>query len=249
MPTSLWIALGLTLALVFGHAVAPRLRRIPFVPEPVITSFSGGFAVSFIFLHTLPGLLENRMTLGALLEERLPLTPLVELAVFFVALLGFTTFMALELYASRRAGGSDQADRTFFYLHLGSYGVYNLLVTYSMPLRVEASFAFAAVFTLAMGLHWVINDRTIERHHPRMFARQGRGVLIGALVLGWVLAAVTEPDSIVTVAFFASFLAGAILSNVFKEEIPSERDSSLSAFIGGELTGALLLLLITGLEG
>jgi hypothetical protein len=248
MPTSLWTALGLTLVLALGHAVAPRLRRISFLPEHLITSFSGGFAVAFVFLHTLPGLLEHRETLGALLEGQVQSTPLFDLAVFFVALLGFNTFLALELLARRRSEAGEP-EVQFFYIHLVAYAIYNVLVTYSMPLRVEASEAFALVFTLAMGMHWVINDRAMETHHPRRFARQGRIVLVGALLLGWLLAWVTEPDSVVTVAFLASFLAGSILSNVFKEELPNDRRSSLPAFVTGELIGAIMLLLVTALEG
>ena len=51
-----------------------------------------------------------------------------------------------------------------------------------------------------------------------------------------------------TVALLTAFLAGAILMNVAKEEVPSDRDSSLAAFVCGELFGTFLLLGVTLLE-
>ena len=51
-----------------------------------------------------------------------------------------------------------------------------------------------------------------------------------------------------TVALLASFLGGSILMNVAKEEVPSDRDSGLAAFLCGETVGALLLLVVTELE-
>ncbi len=51
-----------------------------------------------------------------------------------------------------------------------------------------------------------------------------------------------------TVALLASFLGGLILMNVAKEEVPSDRDSSLAAFLCGETVGALLLLVVTAME-
>ena len=118
-----------------------------------------------------------------------------------------------------------------------------------MPVRVEASPAFAIVFTLAMGLHFVINDRGMELHHPKLFARQGRVVLIGSLVAGWMLAWLTEPENVLAVVLLSSFLAGSVLMNVAKEEIPDDRDSSLGAFACGQLIAALMLLAVTMMEG
>ena len=244
---SLRIALLLTVALAVMHAFAPKVRRLGLIPERYTTSFGGGFAVAFVFLHQLPGLLEQRETVGEILRETVEMTPALDLAIFVVALVGFTLILALDLWA-RRGTGSGGNNATVFYVQLGTFGLYNGLITYTLPIRVEAGTAFALVFTLAMGLHFVINDRGMELHHPKLFARQGRAVLIGSLFVGWLLAWLTEPDSVLTVALLTAFLAGAILMNVAKEEVPSDRDSSLAAFVCGEIVGALLLLGVTILE-
>jgi len=102
---ALWVSLVLTLALAAFHWLAPRLRRLPGIPERVMTSFSGGLAVSFVFLHMLPGLLESKDTSGEFLAAQVTMTPLRDLGVYCLALLGLTTFMGLEYWA--RSGVRD----------------------------------------------------------------------------------------------------------------------------------------------
>jgi hypothetical protein len=263
---ALWVSFILTLALAAFHWLAPRMRKLPGIPERVVTSFSGGFAVSFVFLHMLPGLLENKDTIGEFLAQQIAMTPLVDLGVYCLALFGLTTFMALEFWAragvrqeaGENGGTADAASavvqaessRRFFYVHLGSFALYNFLITYTLPLRVEAGMGYALIFTLAMALHFIINDRSLEEHHAQLFNQQGRLVLLGALLLGWILAVTTEFDHVLTVALLTAFLGGAILFNVIKEEVPSsESDSSFPAFVVGLALGATLLLVVTALEG
>lgn len=231
------------------HGLAPHIRRLPFVPESVSTSFSGGFAVAFVFLHMLPGLLEHRETLGEALSEVVEMTPLLDLSVFLIALVGFTVYLGLERWAQVGSAAPGGNSRRFFFLHLASYAVYNGLITYTLPLRIEVGPAFALIFTVAMGLHFVIHDRGMELHHPRLFDHQGRITLVSALLGGWILAALTEPANVEAVAFLSSFLGGSVLLNVFKEEVPSDRRSSFGAFVLGLAAGTILLATVIALEG
>ncbi len=115
-----------------------------------------------------------------------------------------------------------------FWLHLGSFLVYNALITYTLPLNYRTNVPFAVLFTVAMGLHFVLSDRGLEEHYGKQFDRwPPRLLLAGALLLGWLLATLLAPTSSVTVSLLTAFLAGSILLNVFKEEIPSTRRSSL----------------------
>lgn len=76
-------------------------------------------------------------------------------------LAGFTVFYGLERLArrqgpdSRGSGGSPGV----YWLHLGSFLVYNGLITYTMALRVRTCLLFAVLFTVAMGLHFVLTNR------------------------------------------------------------------------------------------
>ncbi|HEX8105061.1 MAG TPA: hypothetical protein VF533_20745 [Solirubrobacteraceae bacterium] len=235
-------ALGVTLALAVLHLLAPRIRRLPFVPERAMGSFAGGIAVAYVFLHLLPELVEGNEAIGEALRDVVDPTPLLDLAIFAVALLGFVVFYGLERLARDRADREDEGGPVFA-LHLGSFLVYNGLITYTMPLRIRTGVAFAALFTVAMGLHFVLTDRGLEEHYPRRFARAGRPLLAVALLAGWALVAIFAPSSTVLVSLLTAFLGGSILLNVFKEELPSNRGSSFLWFtIGLGLYSALLAL-------
>ncbi len=92
---------------------------------------------------------------------------------------------------------------------------------------------FALLFTLAMGLHFVLTDRGLEEHYPRRFERRGRFLLAGGLILGWAAVAVAAPSSRILVVLLTAFLGGSVLMNVFKEELPSDRRSSFAWFLAG----------------
>jgi hypothetical protein len=253
---AVWIALVLTLVLAALHLAAPRIRRLPFVPESATGSFAGGLAVAYVFLHLLPELVEGKETIGAALHRVVQPTPLLDLAIFLVALAGFVAFFGLERLADRTGAGRSATpgpapspvQQRVYRLHLGSFVIYNALITYTMPLRVRTGLAFAILFAVAMGLHFVLTDRGLEERYHEQFGRRGRLLLAGALVVGWLLAAVATPTSAVVVSLLTALLAGSILLNVFKEEIPSGRQASFPWFLTGLVVYAGLLTAVTALD-
>ena len=244
--TALVVALGLAAVLAALHVAAPRIRKLPLVPESATASFAGGLAVAYVFLHLLPELAEGNEAIGEALADVVEPTPLLDLGIFLVALVGFTAFYGLERLARRSRSGRDEPPGVFW-LHLGSFTVYNVLITYTMALRVRTGLVFALLFTLAMGLHFVLTDRGLEEHYPRRFARFGRPVLAAALLLGWMLSAVAAPTSTLVVSVLTALLGGSILLNVFKEELPSDRRSSFPWFLTGLVLYAGLLGAVTAL--
>ncbi len=85
---SLLGALVVSLLLAALHLAAPRIRRLPFVPEDVTGSFAGGLAVAYVFLHLLPELAEGNEAIGEALSDVVEPTPLLDLGIFLVALAG-----------------------------------------------------------------------------------------------------------------------------------------------------------------
>ena len=249
------------------HLAAPHIRRLPLVPERATGSFAGGLAVAYVFLHLLPEIAEGNEAIGEALSDVVQPTPLVDLGIFLVALAGFAAFYGLQRRADRRApapahravpvgvgasGGGERATEErvpepagVYWLHLGSFMVYNVLITYTMALRLRTGLAFAVLFTIAMGLHFVLTDRSLEEHYPRRFPRSGRLLLAGALLAGWLLDAFLAPTSTLLVALLTALLGGSILLNVFKEELPSTGRSSYPWFLVGLVLYAGLLALIT----
>lgn len=254
-------ALGIAVLLAVLHLAAPRIRRLPLVPEAATGSFAGGLAVAYVFLHLLPEIAEGNEAIGAALSDVLRPTPLIDLGIFLVALAGFTAFFALERLADRttrpRPATISSTVNTkpatappsgMYWLHLGSFVVYNALITYTMPLRLRTGVLFALLFTVAMGLHFVLTDRGLEERYGERFGRTGRLCLAGALLLGWAVAAVAAPASTLLVALVTALLGGSILLNVFKEEIPSGRRSSFGWFLTGLVLYAGLLAAVTAVS-
>ncbi|MGY1707394.1 hypothetical protein ACI79C_22765 [Geodermatophilus sp. SYSU D00697] len=242
-------ALVITVLLAALHVAAPRIRRLPLVPESVTGSFAGGLAVAYVFLHLLPELAEGNEAIGEALSDVVEPTPLLDLSVFLVALTGFAAFYGLERLARRRAatGPGGQEPAGVYWLHLGSFMVYNGLITYTMALRLRTGLAFAVLFAVAMALHFVLTDRSLEEHYPRRFPRSGRVLLAVALLAGWGLDALFAPTSTVVVALLTALLGGSILLNVFKEELPSTGRSDYRWFVVGLALYAALLTLVTAL--
>ena len=243
---SLGIALLLTAVLAGLHLAARRIRTLPLVPERALGSFGGGLAIAYVFLHLLPELAAGNEAVGEVLSDVIEPTPLFELVIFLVALTGFTVFYGLER-AARRGRSTGREPVGVYWIHLGSFATYNALITYGMALRVRTGLVFAVLFVTAMGLHFVLTDRGLEEHYPRRFAASGRLVLAGALVLGWALSAVAAPTSTTVVALLTALLSGSILLNVFKEELPTDRQSSFGWFLTGLVLYAGLLGLVTAL--
>ena len=240
------IAVTLSLAsfLVIIHLFSPKLRSIPGVPEPLVTSFSGGFAVSFVFLHMLPGLVEHKESLGEFFAETYHAGPLTDLGVFLIALLGFVVSYGIAHWSKQQP---DQKELNFN-VGIGSYAFKNAIITYTMPLRIEADFASAVVFVLAMGLHFLIIDRHLEEHFPKLLEKHGRAILAGAIFVGWATASFASFEGILAVVILSSFLAGSVLFNVFHNELSDAVESNFKSFLAGISSGTVLLLLIFFME-
>ncbi len=68
-------------------------------------------------------------------------------------------------------------------------------------------------------------------------------MLAAAIFLGWLLGLLTAISE-AALAVLLAFLAGAVILNVLKEELPEERESRFWAFaLGAGMYTALLLML------
>ena len=231
IPQSVVGALVIALLLAALHLGAGMTRTLPLVPERATGSFAGGLAVAYVFLHLLPEIAKGNEALRDVLDDVVERAPLIDLGIFFVALVGFAVFYGLERLAGRST--SRQVDRTtheatsaagVYWLHLGSFMTYNALITYTMTLRLRTGIAFAVLFAVAMGLHFVLTDRGLEEHYPDRFNRVARIALASALLVGWAASAVFSPTSELAVSLLTALLCGSILHNVFKEDCPRGND-------------------------
>jgi len=100
-----------------------------------------------------------------------------------------------------------------------------------------------ALYTAAMGLHFLAMDYALSREHGKLYERVGRKVLAAASLLGWMIGTVAElPQPGVVVLF--GFVAGAVMMNSMIMELPREKEGKLGSFLlGGLIYTALILLL------
>lgn len=257
---SLVLALGSVLMLAALHLAAPHIRRLPGVPEHATASFAGGLAVSYVFLHLLPRVARGSREVSDMLGESFTPGPLLELAIFAVALVGFALYYGLERLAEQATrttrssrdsprGEPNANGKWVFAVHLGAFTFYNGVIGYSLPTNWRVSPAFAVLFTVAIGLHFLLTDRGLEEHYGRWFDRMSfRAVLAAGLVAGWLLAVPFAPTRTVVVSVLTAFLGGGVLLNVFKEEIPSGRGSHFGWFTTGLVFYGALLALATSMH-
>ncbi len=235
------IAIGLALT----HLYSGRLR-FKRIPRSRWLSAAGGVSVAYVFVHILPELSQHQNVLQDLGEG---IIPFVEHHVYLIALLGLIVFYGLERIAKlsrqrrHQEGKGDVTTTSVFWLHIISFAIYNALIGYLLLHREEQGITSLLLFALAMAMHFVVNDDGLREHHKHVYDRIGRWILAAAIIIGWVLGSSTEIDQAAIAVLFA-FLAGGVVLNVLKEELPEERESRFWSFVlGAAIYTALLLAL------
>ncbi|WP_049923445.1 hypothetical protein [Halopiger djelfimassiliensis] len=249
-------AFALGLALV--HVVADRLQFLEASPRSRWLSIAGGVSVAYVFVHVLPRVGAAAETIG----ESETILAALDYHVYVVTLVGFVGFYGLERFATvgfgstfARAGSivgravdgsgpptARAASTGVFWIHVGSFAAYNALVGYLLVHPEEPGAASLTFFFVAMALHFLVNDVGLSEHHGRTYRGYGRWVLAAAVFVG-VAVGYATPVSEFTLALLFAFLAGGVVLNVIKEELPSERQSRFWAFVVG--AGGYSLLLLT----
>jgi hypothetical protein len=95
------------------------------------------------------------------------------------------------------------------------------------------------MYAVAMALHFLVNDQALRLHHKHRYEQWGRWVLSAALIGGWWVALRLEfPGT--AVDLMKAVLAGGLILNVMKEELPAERESRFGAFLAGAIAYSAL---------
>lgn len=241
-------ALSFVVALLFAgvHLAGDWLQFLDTVPRSRWLSAAGGVAVAYVFIHLLPELSEAQERFREAFQGD-GLLGAVEQHSYLVALLGLVIFYGLERLARNSArrqaarGRGREAEPAVFWLHLGSYGLYNLLIGYLLLHREVRGLQSLIFYSIAMGLHFLVNDRGLRQEYGEMYERYGQWILAVAALLGWGIGVLVDIPELLVSTLFA-FLAGGVVLNVLKEELPEERESRFDAFLAGAAVYTVLLL-------
>ncbi len=237
------------LALAGVHLFAPRLRFLTLVPRSRWLSVAAGVSVAYVFVHLLPELAEGQAAVdGEGAEGSEPLLGFLENHVYLVGLIGLAVFYGVErhsLYSRQRnmqRTGTDCTTQDAFWLSTASFAVYNAVIGYLLLRSDLEDLTQLVLYTLALGVHFVINDFALSEHHRDAYQRVARWVLVSAILVGWFAAIATDlPERVI--ALVIAFIAGGVVLNVLKEELPGERLAQFWPFAGGALAYTVLLQL------
>lgn len=234
------------LALASVHVFAGKLRFLDGIPRSRWLSLAGGISVAYVFGRILPELAEAQERLGETAEG---LLGRFEEHAYVLALAGLALFYGVERMTlqsrdrRRERGEDDAAERATFWVSIATFAVYVSLIGYTLEEQAAAGALTLVLFTIAMGVHFVVNDYGLREHHKDAYTRVGRWVLAGAIVLGWAASQMVSVPEAIIVSVLA-FLAGGIVLNVLKEELPERRRSRFSAFAAGAFGYAALLQVV-----
>ncbi len=238
------------LLLAIIHIFASRFKFLKRTPRSRWLSLSSGVSVAYVFIHVLPDLSAAQIEFqDNVTVLNIAVLSAIEHHVYVMALLGMMAFYGLERAAklsrqqSRKEGEGDATQPRVFWLHMASFSLYNALIGYLLMHREEPGMRGLALYAIAMALHFLVNDYNLWEDHKRAYERIGRWILAAAVVFGWVVGVQTEISEAFMATLF-SLLAGSVILNVLKEELPQERESRFWTFAAGAVGYSGLLLIL-----
>lgn len=226
------------------------VNRLKFsgVPRSKWLSVAGGISVSYIFLQAFPELHHFQEEINR--EEIFSIGRIHELEIYLVGLVGLTFFYGLEnktrksVESRRKPNEGEHIENVgIFWIHISSFAIYNFIIGYLLLNREEVSFLQMLLYAVAMSFHLIVTDHSLEDHFANSYRKRGRWLLVSALIAGWATSIFTSIPQIYVGIIFA-FIAGGIIMNVLKEELPRERESNLIAFLVGVLFYSVVLILV-----
>lgn len=212
------------------HLFSGRLSRFNLDFQSKFLSTAGGVAIAYVFIDLLPKLCKNDLMVRQSLHA---LFPYFERHVFIMALFGFLLFYLVD----RR-----QNEAKTYWLSISSYALFNFLIGYAIVDKNDPEVKPLVLFTIAMGLHYFVNDFTLTRDHAQ-YRKSGRWILVACLLLGWIIGLFSQLPT-VAIALVTAFIGGGVIMNVIRHELPKENPNNNKAFLFSALAYMLILLFI-----
>lgn len=218
------------------HVLAGGVRFLDVVPRSAWLSAAGGVSVAYVMVHLLPELGAGQDAV----DEGLPGLGFLEDHVYVMALVGLALFYWVEL--ATRSGAPGRPSLRFWF-SIGSFAIYNGLIGYLVIHRQDETQMGLLFFSVALGVHFVVNDHALRMRHERAYDVVGRWVLVAAVAIGWMVGELTEISE-AALGLVVAFIGGGVILNVMKEELPADRQSRFWAFVAGAAGYAALLQLL-----
>ncbi|MFA6916613.1 MAG: hypothetical protein WC222_09465 [Parachlamydiales bacterium] len=215
------------------HLSADKTRQFSFLSHSRLLSTGSGVAIAYVFIDLLPKLSESDVLIKKSIE---PFFPYIEHHVYIMALLGFLLFFTVD-----RSKTLIKNQSAYFWLSLSSYSLFNFLVGYAVVDKNNPEVQPLLLFSIALALHYFMNDYSLTEAHGNAYRHVGRWILIVSLFLGW-LTGIYFVLSETAVALISAFIGGGVIMNVTRHELPEENPNSLGAFLAAAAVYTIILL-------
>ncbi len=217
-------------------------------------SAAGGGSVAFIFVYLLPKLSTAQATLSSSADHGF--FAYLNHHSFLLALAGLLTFWALErmvvvlvagLVTSLKHSPGRSPSRLriptwspLLYAQTLMFSAYAMLVGYLLVETASGDLRTLALYAVAMALHFLAMGLGLKHQVGDAYDRLERWLLVAALLIGWLLAQLTEVPY-ARVALWNSLFAGMLIYFVIKNEVPSPSRGRFKPLLLGALTYASLV--------
>jgi len=192
-------------------------------------SAAGGVAIAYVFVHLLPELSTAQADV-----EGSGLIPYLEHHVYVFALFGL-----VAAFGNQRFALAHEAERAVVAIGVASIGAF--LVGYSLASRDDAAIQPIVLFTVALGLHYLVVDHGIASRYPHAYGRVGRYVVSGSVLAGGAMTILVELSP-AALALMLALIAGAVILETFRHELPQAGSINFVAFVSSAAVYTALLL-------
>lgn len=240
------LTLGFTSVVVFSLVYFIDFKVLHRLNAAKLSSFAAGVGTVYVFIHMLPQLAHGQF----LLESSFPKIHFFgsQFTIYLLALAGFVFFYMFERILSYTAKlpteeYSTQYEQYFYWTNVLFISLYSVLIGYVVGSYNLNNISYQIVYLLAYVLHFVTIKWGIYHIFPEKYNKQARYPIALGLFLGYFIAYVFNISDVV-LAIIEAILTGAMILNVFKHELPNEKDSKSRAFIMGILISLMLFMMI-----
>lgn len=235
--SSAWVVpLLLALGLAAVHPLVGRIELASSRRQRWLSA-AGGATIAYVFVLVFPELSEAGLTVVETVPGRR------QVAVYLVSLVGFVLFYGVDTYVVQRRREEPETSGTVFRVHIGTFLLYNTLIGYLLLHQQTGGLSNQFFYGVAMALHFVVNDYGLREHHRDEYDRRGRWLLAAGVLVGVTIGAATEVHEGLVAVMFA-FLAGGIVFNAIRGELPNPKVSRFGYFLAGAASYTVVLLML-----
>lgn len=231
MFSEIHAGLGALLILALIHLFA-SIAKFPGRWHERFLSFAAGLSFAYVFIDLLPTLEQGQPILRKTFEQ---VIPYFDRHTYVIALLGVLFYYGLHT-------SSPSAKRNFW-LSMGGYLLFNVIVGASLSDDNNPDIKPLSLFTIAMGMHYFVSDHNACAENPDLYQSQARWLLVLSLFLGYFMGDWINISQAVIV-ILVSFLAGGMVLNALRYELPKREQVGYLFFVSGALIYSTIILKI-----